>query len=143
MESASIRITSYNVCYTKLLRKQKGLDIEVIVGGENNHFVVGDPVRIKQILNNLISNAIKFTDNGRISIRAFLAKDTVTSNAEKLGLNLHIDVVDTGIGMSAEAQAKVFDAFVQADDSIARKYGGSGVITSYSIHYTKLYEKID
>ncbi len=107
--------------------KQKGLDIEVIVGGENNHFVVGDPVRIKQILNNLISNAIKFTDNGRISIRAFLAKDTVTSNAEKLGLNLHIDVVDTGIGMSAEAQAKVFDAFVQADDSIARKYGGSGL----------------
>ncbi|MCP5158270.1 MAG: response regulator [Gammaproteobacteria bacterium] len=81
----------------------------------------GDPGRLRQIMVNLVDNAIKFTDHGEVVIRlTVLAQDTQAAR-------LRFTVSDTGIGMTLETQAQIFDAFTQADNSIARCYGGTGL----------------
>jgi signal transduction histidine kinase/FixJ family two-component response regulator len=80
--------------------------------------IVSDPLRLKQILLNLANNAIKFTDKGGVSMRV--------SHLVETG-QLQIDVVDTGIGLTAEQQAMLFQPFSQADSSTTRKYGGTGL----------------
>ena len=82
---------------------------------------LGDPLRLGQVLLNLTGNALKFTDNGSITVRARLLED----NPETV--LLRIEIADTGIGISAEDQKKLFTAFEQADGSITRKYGGTGL----------------
>jgi len=90
--------------------------------------MMGDPLRIKQVLINLFSNAIKFTDEGEISIRlSYLETEALIS----------IEVSDTGIGMTKEQSAKVFDAFQQADSTTTRKYGGTGLGLSLSKQLTE------
>lgn len=83
--------------------------------------LIGDPLRIGQILTNLASNAVKFTDYGHIFISVEL------EGLEDDSCMLSISVTDTGIGMSQERQKKLFEAFSQADSSITRRYGGSGL----------------
>jgi two-component system, sensor histidine kinase len=84
-------------------------------------YLKGDPNRVRQVLLNLVSNAIKFTDHGSVQINASHC------DLEDGSVELCIEVVDSGIGMSAEVQKHIFDPFVQADTSISRKYGGSGL----------------
>ncbi len=80
-----------------------------------------DPLRVQQCISNLVSNAIKFTDAGRITISA-------CSNVRETGIHdIMLSVSDTGIGMSPETQARLFTAFSQADNSISRKFGGTGL----------------
>ncbi|CAA9889407.1 Histidine kinase [Candidatus Methylobacter favarea] len=86
----------------------------------------GDPTRIRQVLTNLIGNAVKFTDQGEISVKASMAE----SMEEKSGLRF--SVKDTGIGISTEVQARLFQAFSQADSSTARRFGGTGLGLSIS-----------
>jgi two-component system sensor histidine kinase/response regulator len=81
----------------------------------------GDSLRLGQILLNYLSNAVKFSDQGQISLRAILLE------ANESNLLLRIEVEDQGIGLSEEQQAKLFNAFTQADDSTTRKYGGTGL----------------
>ncbi|KZN58350.1 ATP-binding protein [Pseudoalteromonas luteoviolacea] len=81
---------------------------------------LGDAVRVRQILLNLISNAIKFTEVGGVQVEV-----TTIQNDEKQAL--HIDVIDTGIGMAQETQDSIFERFKQADSSTTRKYGGTGL----------------
>ncbi len=91
--------------------------------------IVGDPTRIRQVLVNLCGNAIKFTPAGgsvEIAVDAILAE-----NPDKLDV-LHFAVTDTGIGISQEQQALIFDKFTQADGTTTRKYGGTGLGTSIS-----------
>jgi two-component system sensor histidine kinase/response regulator len=100
---------------------QKGLELVYDVQPEVAETLLGDPGRIRQILINLIGNAVKFTAKGEIVIRVeeqSHTNDTVV---------LHFAVRDTGVGVPAEKQETIFEAFSQADGSMARKYGGTGL----------------
>jgi len=85
------------------------------------YWLRGDPVRLRQIMINLISNAIKFTAAGSVTIRA------VPAGKEENRLRVRIEVTDTGIGLSQSTQARLFQPFVQADGSTTRQYGGTGL----------------
>ncbi len=92
----------------------------------------GDPTRVRQILLNLLSNAMKFTEQGHVAIE-------VRSTPKKGGMTeLHIEVQDTGIGLSDEAKSRLFKSFSQADGSITRKYGGTGLGLSICKQLTEL-----
>ena len=94
--------------------------------------IMTDPSRLRQIITNLVGNAIKFTDTGEVVIRLHALE---SSGAD--GRLIYIEVVDSGIGMSIEQQAKIFDAFSQADNSIARRFGGTGLGLSISKQLTE------
>ncbi|MDX1452018.1 MAG: response regulator [Oleiphilaceae bacterium] len=100
-------------------------DIDLVVDFEEclPHHYIGDPTRIKQILINLIGNALKFTEKGHVLVKVE-ASDLYVSGESK---RLRISVEDTGIGISGEVLPKLFDLFTQADDSTTRKYGGTGL----------------
>ena len=92
----------------------------------------GDPTRLSQALVNYIGNALKFTEHGTISLRGYL----VSEDAD--GYVLRFEVSDTGIGMSAEQQIHLFEAFEQADNSTTRKYGGTGLGLAITRHIARL-----
>src|SRR5271156_3515206 len=96
----------------------KGLELACAIEADVPNTVCADPMRLRQVLINLVGNAIKFTDSGKVIVRV--------RTAGKDGL-LRFEVVDTGIGVSAEAQANIFNAFSQADSFTTRKYGGTGL----------------
>jgi signal transduction histidine kinase/ActR/RegA family two-component response regulator len=98
--------------------REKGLAFEVAVAPEAQGVWRGDVDRLRQILGNLVSNALKFTLQGAVAVRFASAED---------GSGLRIDVADTGIGISPEIQQRLFDKFVQADSSTTRQFGGSGL----------------
>ena len=87
---------------------------------------VGDPVRIRQVVVNLLGNAIKFTGEGEILV-SIRKSDTTYQQAGKTYIKLAIDVKDTGIGIRKEKMQKIFESFTQADTSTTRKYGGTGL----------------
>lgn len=128
IEAGKLEVEQLDINLTQLIQdtaaisgeraRSKGLDF--IVDSDDNlpSWVLGDPTRIRQVLINLIGNAIKFTDSGKITLSV---KPTTTENM------IRFDVVDTGIGMTPVAQSRLFKAFAQADESITRKYGGTGL----------------
>ena len=99
----------------------KGLVFNLDVAAELPAMLYGDPVRLRQIISNLIDNAIKFTEQGCVTLRARCCH----SNAEVC--RLRIELHDTGIGVKAESKTKIFNAFTQADSSTTRRYGGTGL----------------
>ena len=104
----------------------KGLRLRIDAGRETPEWIVGDAMRLRQILNNLISNALKFTDRGHLAIR-------VRSWAEDDGrLALLIDIEDSGPGMTPQQVARLFTAFDQTDQSVAVRHGGTGLGLSIS-----------
>ncbi|WP_297337887.1 ATP-binding protein [Algoriphagus sp.] len=102
--------------FFELKAQEKALDFRWKFDLPEHHWLVGDPLRIKQILSNLLSNAFKFTPNGWIEVRVNWGDH-----------HLFVEVEDSGIGMSQEVLSKVFEEFDQADSSISRKYGGTGL----------------
>ncbi|MBF0532789.1 MAG: PAS domain S-box protein [Candidatus Omnitrophica bacterium] len=104
-----------------VLAQKKHLELEAEVGKEVPELLLGDPVRLRQILINLINNAVKFTLKGKIST----AVKVVEQNQDKA--TLQFSVKDQGIGIAKENLEKVFEAFTQADESTARKFGGTGL----------------
>ncbi|MTJ04524.1 MAG: PAS domain S-box protein [Sediminimonas qiaohouensis] len=96
---------------------EKGLTLDVLIGSGSELPRIGDSHRVQQILHNLLSNAIKFTETGGITL-------TVSGRA---GRPLKITVSDTGIGMTDEQAARLFEDFTQADSSITRRFGGTGL----------------
>ena len=101
---------------------QKGLELVCDIDRSVPELLVGDALRIRQVLVNLIGNAIKFTDHGEVAVRVEGRK-----HANGNGMELLFTVRDTGIGISPEKQATVFHAFTQADSSTTREYGGTGL----------------
>ena len=101
--------------------KEKKILLEHSIDSSLNSHLLGDPVRLNQILINLISNAVKFTHTGRIQVRCSAEKKN------KYGCMVKMEVIDTGVGVPADKLDKIFESFSQADASVTRKYGGSGL----------------
>ncbi len=99
----------------------KGLEFVTVVGEDVPESLLGDPMRLRQILNNLISNALKFTDRGRIAV------DVGLVSRDERDVVLRLSVSDTGIGISLEDQQRIFAPFAQADASTTRRHGGIGL----------------
>ncbi len=100
---------------------RKGVRLFFAVEAASGQDCIGDAHRIRQILNNLVSNAVKFTDSGRIILRAEV------QGQDGNGTQLRVQVIDSGIGMNPQQAAQLFQPFQQADASVSRRYGGSGL----------------
>lgn len=100
---------------------QKGLELVCAIAPSVPHALRGDPLRLRQILTNLLGNALKFTETGEVSLHV-----TCTPMAASQVL-LRCDIRDTGIGIAPDVQARIFEAFSQADGSTTRQYGGTGL----------------
>ncbi|GLS86017.1 hybrid sensor histidine kinase/response regulator [Cypionkella aquatica] len=101
----------------ELRANEKGLAFEVLIGSGAELLRVGDPHRVQQVLHNLVSNAIKFTDKGEVSVKI----------AGRANMPLIIEVRDNGIGMTPEQVLRLHDEFSQADSSVTRRFGGTGL----------------
>ena len=118
----SLRNTVEDVAYTLAKRAQdKGLEMACLIHPDLKSNLRGDPGRLRQILVNLVGNAIKFTHQGEIVIHAEPVNETDKR------VTIHFAVQDTGVGIPYERQAAVFDRFTQADGSTTRHYGGTGL----------------
>jgi signal transduction histidine kinase/DNA-binding response OmpR family regulator len=100
---------------------QKGLELAHRIEADVPDGVVGDPARLQQIIVNLVGNAIKFTDRGEVVLGVSVAAD------EGEHVVLQVTVADTGIGITPEQQARIFESFTEADSSATRRYGGTGL----------------
>ncbi|MDD2499273.1 MAG: ATP-binding protein [Geobacter sp.] len=131
IEAGSLAIQQTPFSLVKLLREvaamyekpaaEKGIDLTIQLPDDLPPALVGDPLRLKQVLNNLVGNAIKFTSHGGVSVHIVRLHDSTQ------GSRLRFEVQDSGIGMSPKTLQKIFQPFTQADASTARNHGGSGL----------------
>ncbi|NPD44701.1 MULTISPECIES: response regulator [unclassified Lentimicrobium] len=131
IEAGKVKIekTSFNFIYqlehiekTMIFKaQQKHLDFNLIIDSDIPEFLLGDPFRLNQIILNLCSNSIKFTDKGHVDIKVKLNR--------KVGdqVSIHFSVEDSGIGISEDRQKEIFESFTQADVNITRQFGGTGL----------------
>ncbi len=113
--------------------EEKGLELAADLSPPNIPLMLqGDPFRLRQVIANLLGNAIKFTERGEIILRARLIEETGNT------VHVRVSVEDTGIGIAPEAQTRVFEHFAQADGSTTRKYGGTGLGLSICKRLTEL-----
>jgi two-component system, sensor histidine kinase and response regulator len=118
----NLRDTVENTIKMLALRAEpKGLELACFIRPEVPEKVVGDPGRLRQIILNLVGNAIKFTPRGEVVFRADVERRTVDQAF------LHFTVMDTGIGIPRDKQSRIFEAFAQADSSVTRQFGGTGL----------------
>jgi two-component system, sensor histidine kinase and response regulator len=110
----------------------KGLELTCFVPAKLPTALVGDSGRLRQILMNLIGNAVKFTETGEVSVRVRMV--------DQVGLSpmFSFEVIDTGIGISVEKQKHIFEAFAQADSSTTRRYGGTGLGLTIARHFCEM-----
>ncbi|SHK74049.1 PAS domain S-box-containing protein [Desulfatibacillum alkenivorans DSM 16219] len=113
---------------------EKGLDVIFDIGKDVPAGLIGDPTRLSQVLINLTDNAVKFTEQGQVIIK--VRREQEASGAQ--GATLRFSVIDTGIGMRAQHAPHLFQSFTQADASITRKHGGTGLGLTISKHIVEL-----
>jgi two-component system, sensor histidine kinase and response regulator len=111
---------------------QKGLELAFDIHSDVPDDLLGDPGRLRQVINNLVGNAIKFTDQGEVVLHV------QTESKDGDCVLLHFKVTDTGIGIEPEKQKTIFEAFKQADGSMTRKYGGTGLGLTISSRLVEL-----
>lgn len=112
--------------------EKKGITLSVRFTPETYFMLQGDPLHLQQVLINLLGNAIKFTDKGKVELRIS------TIQQDELNTFLRFEVIDTGIGIPPQAQEKIFESFTQANQSITRTYGGTGLGTTISKQLVEL-----
>jgi CheY-like chemotaxis protein/signal transduction histidine kinase/CHASE3 domain sensor protein len=122
------------------MAKEKGLELDIILQQDSPTEVVGDRKRTEQVIRNLMSNALKFTETGGLTVT--FGRAALKTNLSRSGLQprdcIAIAVRDTGIGIPLDKQKIIFEAFQQADGGTARKYGGTGLGLSISREFAKL-----
>lgn len=131
IEAGSLTIRQAAFSPAKLLREvggmyekaaaEKGIGLDILPCDELPAALIGDPLRLRQVLINLVGNAIKFTSHGGVTLQVDCLEESAT------GIRLGFEVSDSGIGMSAETLQKIFHPFTQADASTSRVHGGSGL----------------
>ncbi len=131
MEAGKLQLEEIDFSLRKLIEEilellaksaqQKGLELGYMMAPGVPDRIKGDSLRLRQVLINLIGNAVKFTERGEVAVRISCVAD------DSAGFGLRFEVSDTGIGMSEEAVKHVFESFAQADRSTTRKYGGTGL----------------
>lgn len=114
------------------LGERKGLSVSCNIDPNTPFYLNGDQTHLRQVLINLISNAIKFTDNGSVALNVF------KSGGGEQKTRIRFEVIDTGIGIEESAQARIFENFTQADASTSRRYGGTGLGTAISKELVEL-----
>jgi PAS domain S-box-containing protein len=124
-------LESLNRMFT-LKAKEKGVEFIITQSDQMDHLVYGDQLRIRQILTNLLGNAVKFTASGHVSM------DVKYSSESSSGMTVSIAIRDSGIGMTPEQIQGLFKPFVQADNSISRRFGGTGLGLTISQTLAKL-----
>lgn len=117
-------------------RRENNLYINAEVASEIPFVVMGDPKRLRQILTNLIGNALKFTERGGITIK--VTQEITQIEKPENGFGLRFEITDTGIGMSPEVAMRLFQPFTQADNSTTRRFGGTGLGLSIAHHLVEL-----
>ena len=113
--------------------ERKKLDLQILIDDKVPETLLIDPIRLKQVLLNLVSNAIKFTSKGQITLEV-ICKEKINSQTKKI----RFAVTDTGIGIQPKNQQKIFEPFLQEDNSTTRRYGGTGLGLSISNQLLKL-----
>lgn len=144
IEAAKVEIETIDFCPIELMDEicylqgepshRKGISLISICEEGVPTRLEGDPTKIRQVVMNLVSNAIKFTHNGRITVKTSSVPDAHDDSKAMLS----ISVKDTGIGMNGETQERVFEAFTQADTSTTRQYGGTGLGLAISKQYVEM-----
>ena len=119
-------VVKHAVAIVEFQARFKGLATFLRVPSNVPFLLRGDPLLIRQVLLNLLGNALKFTENGEVGVRVTLESETPRH------ATMRFEVTDTGIGISAEAQRRIFERFTQADESITRRFGGTGLGTTIS-----------
>ncbi|MDR3517927.1 MAG: ATP-binding protein, partial [Azospirillaceae bacterium] len=109
--------------------EEKGIDLTIELDPALPDWIVGDPVRVRQVLWNLTGNALKFTEKGGVAVRAMVA---AAGSPLRSPAGIRLEIVDTGIGMTPEQRARLFQPFHQADGSTSRRFGGTGLGLSIS-----------
>ena len=112
--------------------REKNLQLNLQINPRAGYLLRGDPHQLRQVLINLIGNAIKFTERGEVVVRV----GVVSEDVERV--SLRFEVIDTGIGIALEAQSRIFESFTQADQSTTRRYGGTGLGTTISKQLVEL-----
>jgi signal transduction histidine kinase/DNA-binding response OmpR family regulator len=115
------RVLSETVQALSLSAREKGLSIDLQIDDQVPDVVLGDSMRLRQVIVNLLGNAIKFTNHGRIAVRAAMEE------AGAADVPIVFSVADSGVGIAPEQQAKIFSAFTQANTSTSRQFGGTGL----------------
>jgi two-component system sensor histidine kinase RpfC len=112
--------------------RAKGLVLNIYIDPAIPFRLRGDPQHLRQVLINLIGNSLKFTDQGSVEVRLTLMEDG------EQRVMVRFEVIDTGIGVPEDVQARIFDSFTQADESVTRRFGGTGLGTSIAKHLVEL-----
>jgi signal transduction histidine kinase/ActR/RegA family two-component response regulator len=114
----------------------RGLSVAVLVPSSVPRHLVGDPWRLRQVLTNLLGNAVKFTEQGRVAVRVAVAPADEGDRDDTVVLAFSVE--DTGPGIPDDQQARIFDAFAQADGTMTRRHGGTGLGLAISRHLCEL-----